>query len=76
MADAYGHGAPAVAQALEKAGAAAFAVTCMSEGAELRAAGIRRPVLVLTGWWDGEANSLFEYRLTPTIHRLEDLAPL
>ena len=75
-ADAYGHGAPAVAQALEKAGAAAFAVTCVTEGAELRAAGIRRPILILTGWWDGEAKSLFEYRLTPTIHRLEDLVAL
>ena len=75
-ADAYGHGAPAVAQALEQAGAAAFAVTCVTEGAELRAAGVRRPILILTGWWDGEANALFEYGLTPTIHRLEDLAAL
>ena len=75
-ADAYGHGAPAVAKALEEAGAAAFAVTCVTEGAELRAAGIRRPILVLTGWWDGETKYLFEYQLTPTIHRLEDLVEL
>jgi alanine racemase len=75
-ADAYGHGASAVARALEKAGAAAFAVTCVTEGAELREARIRQPILVLTGWWDGETKSLFEYRLTPTIHRLEDLAEL
>lgn len=75
-ADAYGHGGPAVAAALEKAGAAAFAVTCVTEGAELRAAGVRRPILVLTGWWDGETKYLFEYGLTPTIHRLEDLVEL
>jgi len=75
-ADAYGHGALPVAQALERAGAAAFAVTCVSEGAELREAGVRRPILVLTGWWDGEAKSLFEYGLTPALHRLEDLTAL
>jgi alanine racemase len=75
-ADAYGHGGPEVAQALEKAGASAFAVTCVTEGAELRAAGIRKPILVLTGWWDGETKYLFEYGLTPTIHRLEDLVEL
>ena len=60
-ADAYGHGGPPVAKALERAGAACFGVTCVSEGADLREAGIRKPILILTGWWDGESNSLFEY---------------
>jgi len=54
-ADAYGHGGPPVARELERAGADCFGVTCVSEGAELRDAGIRRPILVLTGWWDGES---------------------
>ncbi len=75
-ADAYGHGGPPVAKVLERAGAECFGVTCVSEGAELREAGIRRPILLLTGWWDGESKYLFEYNLTPALHRLEDLAAL
>ena len=75
-ADAYGHGGPPVAKALEKAGASVFGVTCVSEGAELRAAGIKRPILILTGWWNGESKYLFEYNLMPAVHRLEDLAAL
>ncbi|HVN07713.1 MAG TPA: alanine racemase [Patescibacteria group bacterium] len=75
-ADAYGHGGPPVAKALERAGAAAFGVTCVSEGAELRDAGIRKPILVLTGWWDGESKFLFEYNLSPAVHRMDDLAAL
>ena len=75
-ADAYGHGGPPVAKALEKAGADCFGVTCVSEGAELREAGIRKPILVLTGWWNGESNSLFEYNLSPAVHRLDDLTAL
>lgn len=75
-ADAYGHGGPPVAKALERAGADCFGVTCVSEGAELREAGIRRPVLILTGWWNGESKYLFEYNLTPTVHRLDDLTAL
>jgi len=75
-ADAYGHGGPPVAKALERAGAAQFGVTCVSEGAELRDAGIKQPILILTGWWNGESNALFEYGLTPAVHRLEDLTAL
>ena len=75
-ADAYGHGGPPVAKALERAGAAAFGVTCVSEGAELRDAGIRKPILVLTGWWDGESKYLFEYNLSPAVHRMDDLSAL
>ena len=75
-ADAYGHGGPPVARKLERAGAAAFGVTCVSEGAELREAGIRKPILVLTGWWNGESKYLFEYNLSPAVHRLDDLAAL
>jgi len=48
-ADAYGHGAGPVAKLFERAGADAFGVATVEEGAELRAAGIRRPILVLPG---------------------------
>jgi alanine racemase len=53
-ADAYGHGAVPVAQALEAAGADGFCVATMDEALELRAAGIERPIMVLypvpTAW--------------------------
>jgi alanine racemase len=75
-ADAYGHGAPPVARALERAGADWFGVTCTSEGAELREAGIRKPILILSGTWPGEERAVLEYGLTPAVHRIEDLLQL
>lgn len=50
-ADAYGHGAVACARALEGE-ADAFAVACIEEALELRAAGIRAPILLLEGFFD------------------------
>jgi alanine racemase len=46
-ADAYGHGAPAVARALEAAGADGLSVAAFDEALELRAARVRLPMLVL-----------------------------
>lgn len=46
-ADAYGHGAIPVAQALEAAGADGFCVATFDEAVALRRAGIERPILVL-----------------------------
>lgn len=46
-ANAYGHGALAVAKEAVAAGAAYLAVATLSEAAELRRAGIRTPLLVL-----------------------------
>ena len=46
-ADAYGHGAVAVARALAPAGAAGFAVSCLSEARHLRRHGITLPVMIL-----------------------------
>jgi alanine racemase len=46
-ADAYGHGAVPVARALEDAGIDMFGVALVEEGVELRAAGIRKPILVM-----------------------------
>jgi len=72
-ANAYGHGAVGVSKALERAGADWFGVTCAAEGAELRQAGIRKPILVLTGFWPGEEEALLSYGLTPAITQLEQL---
>jgi alanine racemase len=75
-ADAYGHGAPDVAKALEEAGADGFGVTCAAEGIELREAGIRKPILVLAGFWPGEEARMLRYRLTPAVTQLEQLRGL
>lgn len=46
-ADAYGHGAIQIAQALQRAGAFGFAVSNLLEAEELRFAGIDNPILIL-----------------------------
>jgi alanine racemase len=72
-ANAYGLGAVRVSRALAKAGTDWFGVTCTNEGVELRDAGIRQPILLLTGFWPGEEKRLLEYRLTPTVTQVEQL---
>jgi len=72
----YGHGGPAVARILEKAGSDWFGVTSVSEGAEIRKAGVRKPTLVLTSFWPGEEASLIKHHLTPVVHRCEQLESL
>jgi alanine racemase len=71
--NAYGLGAVPISRALEKAGTEWFGVTCANEGIELRESGIRRRILVLTGFWPGEERRLLENYLTPTVTRVDDL---
>jgi alanine racemase len=70
----YGHGGPEVSRALDKFGSDWFGVASAGEGAELRKAGVRKPILVLGGFWPGEEKNLIEHNLTPAIHRCEHLA--
>jgi alanine racemase len=72
-ANAYGLGAVPISKALASAGAEWFGVTCTSEGAELREAGIRQRILVLSGFWPGEETQLLRCGLTPTVTRVEQL---
>ncbi|HKS66234.1 MAG TPA: alanine racemase [Candidatus Acidoferrales bacterium] len=74
--NAYGLGAAPIAKALEKAKIEWFGVTWANEGIELRDAGIRRRILILTGFWPGEEKRLINYGLTPAVTRLEDVAHL
>src|SRR5437016_10196795 len=69
----YGHGGPQVAKALENAGSDWFGVTCTDEGIAVREAGVRRPILVLTGFVAGEQARLLKYDLTPAVHRCDQL---
>src|SRR5580765_2723211 len=63
----YGHGGPQVAKILEKAGSDWFGVTCTNEGIDVRKAGVRKPILVLTSFWPGEESRLLEQDLTAVI---------
>src|SRR5215469_3813276 len=75
-ANAYGLGAVPVSKALSRMGADAFGVTCSQEGIELREAGIREPILLLTGSWPGEEEIILKYGLTPVVARLDQLGCL
>jgi alanine racemase len=75
-ANAYGLGAVEISKFLAGKGVAAFGVTCSAEGIELREAGIRLPILILTGFWPGEEARILRHNLTPAIARLDQLALL
>ncbi|HZT77401.1 MAG TPA: alanine racemase [Vicinamibacterales bacterium] len=66
-ANAYGHGAPQVARALEDAGADLLACADIEEGATLRAAGVRAQILVFGALSVSDLDGLFDCALTPTI---------
>lgn len=67
-ADAYGHGAIQVANALSTADA--FAVATVMEAIELREAGIQQKIIVLGGVIKvDEMQACLEYRLDPVIHQ-------
>ena len=71
-ADAYGHGALAVAQALIDADG--FAVACMDEALTLRHQGIKKPILVLEGGFDeAEWRSAIEYDIEMVLHHPSQL---
>ena len=72
-ADAYGHGAVPVAQALE-AQADGFAVACIEEALELRQAGIRAPILLLEGFFEADELPLIvEHDFWCVVHSLWQL---
>jgi alanine racemase len=66
-ANAYGHGAPRVALALEEAGATMLACADIEEGIVLREAGVRVPILVFGALSVSDLEGLFVCQLTPTI---------
>ncbi|MFI5394476.1 MAG: alanine racemase [Candidatus Binatia bacterium] len=69
-ANAYGHGAALVAPIFEAAGADYLGVATVEEGVELRAAGVRAPILVLTGAGRADLPALHEQRLSVAVlHR-------
>jgi alanine racemase len=78
-ADAYGHGGSVAATTLEKAGVDGVCVALLEEGIELRNAGFRGPILVMSGSHgrrrDG-LEALIEHRLTPVVFDAEQIDAL
>lgn len=73
-ADGYGHGAVGVSRALEAAGVDWLGVALLEEGAEVRRAGVRLPILVLGTARPSRISLYRRYRLTPTVSSLAELA--
>ena len=75
-AEAYGHGAAAVARALTLIGASRFAVAYVDEAVALRQAGISSPLLVLAGFAPQERDALIHFDLIPVVSTDEQLRGL
>lgn len=75
-ADAYGHGAPAVARALAAEGCRHFGVATLSEAQELRQAGLGERIYLMGGFFPEEAAAVVHFALTPLVFDRALLAPL
>lgn len=72
-ANAYGHGAVAVAQALQ-AQVDGFGVACIEEALELREAGVQGRLVLLEGIFSPDEVALADqHQLTLTVHTIEQL---
>ncbi|MCM1158533.1 MAG: alanine racemase [Bacteroidales bacterium] len=69
-ANAYGHGAVAVAEALDDL-ADYFGVACIDEAVELRNAGVEKPILILGMTDESLFEDVVEFDITQTIFTLE-----
>ena len=65
--NAYGHGAVIIARELERLGVDLLGVAIADEGIELRDGGIRKPILILSGIYEEEIDSVIEYDLIPML---------
>lgn len=66
-ANAYGHGAVPIARELNRLGIDSFCVACVSEGVELRKAGVKGEILILGYTSPDQFPLLRRYRLTQTV---------
>ena len=72
-ADGYGHGAVPVARAAQAGGATSFGVATLSEGLQLRQAGVTAPVLVLGNLTQAEElRFCLQWSLMPTISTMRE----
>ena len=75
-ADSYGHNAILTSKLAEEAGVEFLAVATVDEGIELRNAGIKCNILLLSICIPEEYESLFKYDITPLIFDLENIKNL
>src|SRR3954470_19138059 len=75
-ADGYGHGAVAAARAAREGGATWIAVATAAEAAQLRAAGLDGPLLVLGALSPEELGVALEARADLTVWRVETVAAI
>jgi alanine racemase len=66
-ADAYGHGAVEIAEAAAEEGVAQLGVATLHEGIQLRQAGCRLPIIVLSPLLPGEIAEAVAHQLDPTV---------
>ena len=64
-ADAYGHGAIPISLKLESLGVEYLGVAMAGEGVGLRKGGVKAPILILGGIFEGELDQVFRFSLTP-----------
>lgn len=67
-ANAYGHGAPAIAKRLEVLGCDYLAVACLDEAVELRRADVKAPILILGHTEPHYVWELARFDLTQTVY--------
>jgi alanine racemase len=70
-ANAYGHGAIAIARELERCGVDFLGVALCEEAVELRNAGIKTPLMVLGGIYNSQCEDVFTYRIIPVLFDIE-----
>jgi alanine racemase len=75
-ANAYGHGALDIAQALARQGIGRFAVASPDEGIALRQAGLSAPIVVLGALFEEQIADLVAHRLTPVVSDAQILPAL
>jgi alanine racemase len=75
-ADAYGHGAVAVARALADDGCRHFGVATLDEARELRDAGVRGRIYLQAGFFPEQAAEIVALDLTPFVFDVSMVAPL
>ena len=73
-ANAYGHGARLIAPLFDRLPQVEFlAVATPDEGKNLRLLGVKKPILLLSGFFKEELPSVKEYNLTPVVSDREQL---
>jgi alanine racemase len=73
-ANGYGHGSVEVSKFLERETSVyGFCVATYEEGAQLREAGIKKPILVMSSTLSEGVKYVKEYKLTPVVYDFEEL---